>query len=717
MLIAIKEGLVRVVDPDGTLEPNPIIDISSRVNAYHDRGMLGIAVDAGYATNHYVYLLYTHETNAADFTGPKVSQLLRVVLNPDNTMGEQKVILGTVETTPCPDPPDNTVDCIPSDAASHSIGTVRADPDGTLWVGSGDAASGGEQESFRTYDDASMAGKIMHIDREGEGLSGHPFCPGDTNTTHVCAKVYAKGFRNPFRFTLRSGGAGPAVGDVGWNSWEELDLLAPAGDYGWPCWEANTHTPVYSDDPKCSGPGGEYTHTTQFPVFAMSHTDGAVAIIGGPTYNGSDYPAPYPGQIFFGDYGSGILRRYDPVGATATQFATGAGGWVDLESAPAGLSYARPGDLIYVSIGFSTGDGEIGRISYTTGNRPPVAAATASPTEGQPPLPVQFDASGSSDPDGDQLAYLWDFGDTTHGTGPNPIHTYTARGRYTARLTVSDGSLQASRTLIVNVGGPTVTISAPANPLSDHDADSSYTITLTVTDSDGIASTKTVDVQPQTVALTLDSTPAGAPLGYAGTSQTAPYTTQAAVGFHAPLSAASQFTAGGVIYTLSSWSDGGAGVHEVTIPAHDLHLTATYTGPPAPLPAPLPASGPLKASSPVDTVGPSITFFPSLRMARRGRFSGYARDAGGGVEVAVRAWHSGKGPCRWWSWRARRLRRGPCSAAAWIRAQLKPVSTAWTVWLGGPLPPGRYVLLVRAFDRNGNVTYGAGGRTRLSLRL
>jgi hypothetical protein len=253
-------------------------------------------------------------------------------------------------------------------------------------------------------------------------------------------------------------------------------------------------------------------------------------------------------------------------------------------------------------------------------------------------------------------------------------------------------------------------------PLTDHDADSSYTITLTVTDSDGIAGTKTIDVHPQTVALTLDSTPAGAPLGYSGTSQTAPYTTQAAVGFHAPLSAASQFTAGGVTYNLSSWSDGGGFVHEVTIPAHDLHLTAAYTAPPVPLPTPLTASG-LQAAAPLAAAGPSITFFPSRRMARLGRFSGYARDAGGGVEVAVRAWHSGTAPCRWWSWRARRLRPGLCGAAAWTRAQLKPISTAWTVWLGGPLPPGRYVLLVRAFDRKGNVTYGAGGRTRLSLRL
>src|SRR5205814_6113417 len=117
--------------------------------------------------------------------------------------------------------------------------------------------------------------------------------------------------------------------------------------------------------------------------------------------------------------------------------------------------------------------------------------------------------------------------------------------------------------------------------------------------------TQSVNVRPQTVALTLDSTPAGAPLAYAGTSVTAPYTTQSAVGFHAPVSAANQFIAGGVTYVLSSWSDGDAAVHEVTIPAHDLHLTATYTGLP---PIPLPASGPPNALSPTGAARPRITF-------------------------------------------------------------------------------------------------------------
>ena len=96
----------------------------------------------------------------------------------------------------------------PSDGITHSIGTVRSAPDGTLFVGSGDGAefSGVDDRAFRSYDDKSYAGKVLHIDRNGRGLPGHPFCPADNDLSHVCTKVYAKGFRNPFRFTLRPGG-------------------------------------------------------------------------------------------------------------------------------------------------------------------------------------------------------------------------------------------------------------------------------------------------------------------------------------------------------------------------------------------------------------------------------------------------------------------------------------------------------------------------------
>jgi len=58
--------------------------------------------------------------------------------------------------------------------------------------------------------------------------------------------------------------------------------------------------------------------------------------------------------------------------------------------------------------------------------------------------PVAFDASGSTDEDGDVLTYRWDFGDGGTSTERTPTHTYTAFGGYTARLVVSDGHLDSA---------------------------------------------------------------------------------------------------------------------------------------------------------------------------------------------------------------------------------------------------------------------------------
>src|SRR5439155_1522115 len=83
----------------------------------------------------------------------------------------------------------------------------------TLWLGNGDASDWTKVDpmALRTYDEQSFAGKIIHIDRNGMGLPGHAFCPGDNDLTHVCTKLYAKGMRNPFRFTIRQG-TGPVFG-------------------------------------------------------------------------------------------------------------------------------------------------------------------------------------------------------------------------------------------------------------------------------------------------------------------------------------------------------------------------------------------------------------------------------------------------------------------------------------------------------------------------
>jgi glucose/arabinose dehydrogenase/PKD repeat protein len=636
-----KPGRLKVVEP-GDTSATTILDISSRVNDFHDRGLLGVAVDSAFASNSYLYLLYTYDVSplTADSDAPTVSRLERYTVSPSNVVGSPRVLLGSYTEGACPEP-SNSVDCIPSDDVSHSIGTVRSASDGTLWVGVGDGASFNVVDplAFRTYDERSMAGKILHVDRDGRGLPGHPFCPADTNLDDVCTKVWAGGFRNPFRFKLRPGG-GLAVGDVGWGSREELNLI-PTGAgggrlYGWPCYEGSTHTTGYRDRVEC---GDEYAkegtpNAHVAPDYDYAHDGRSSAVLGGPTYMGTQYPAGYRDDVFFGDYAQGFIRKanLDAQGRIVgiDEFASDWSG-VDLEPDPSG-------DLAYASFGDgSSGSGSIRRIVYSPGNASPVAVASAAPTSGRDPLDVSFRGSSSSDPDGDPLSYDWDFGDgSAHSSQANPTHRYTMKGLFTAELTVSDGrGLSGTDTVTISVGDPPVaSIASPADgslyrdgetvqlqgsatdpedgalpesafhwtvrlhhgdhvhlltrfdatktpsfvALDDHDADSYYEVMLRVTDSHRLQATRTITLRPETVGLTLESVPPGAPLSYGNIAGVGPMVRTAAVGYRTTISAAERFVAGGRDWIFERWSDGGARLHDVTVPAFPTTLTAHYRG-------------------------------------------------------------------------------------------------------------------------------------------
>jgi RHS repeat-associated protein len=102
--------------------------------------------------------------------------------------------------------------------------------------------------------------------------------------------------------------------------------------------------------------------------------------------------------------------------------------------------YETPG-LYTVNLSVSDNEGNTTSdavIITAGGNQNPVADA-GGPYTGRVNKPVQFDGSGSYDPDEDSLTYSWDFGDEGIGIGVNPSHTYSSIGTFTVILTVSDG--------------------------------------------------------------------------------------------------------------------------------------------------------------------------------------------------------------------------------------------------------------------------------------
>ena len=95
--------------------------------------------------------------------------------------------------------------------------------------------------------------------------------------------------------------------------------------------------------------------------------------------------------------------------------------------------------------------------SPPAGNAPPFASFIATPGTGAPPLAVDFDASGSSDPDGDYITHEWNFGDGSGAVGQTPSHSYATTGNYLVQLTVVDSSGQSDlATTLIEVVEPTV---------------------------------------------------------------------------------------------------------------------------------------------------------------------------------------------------------------------------------------------------------------------
>jgi glucose/arabinose dehydrogenase len=473
IFIGLKDGNVRIVK-NGALLSTPFYTVSP-VNNFHDRGLLGIALDPNFMTNGYVYIAYTYDNNPSVLDAEKVAQVIRVTANfsggvPGDTANPaSKLVLlgsfvGTAAKPSCEDWP-TTNDCIASDSESHTVGNLKFGPDGKLYVATGDGASFSTVDplALRSLDINRLNGKILRVNpANGQGLPDNPFtvCNPTCDLNATRSKVWAIGVRNDFRFNFKPGTNVMFSGDVGWDTTEEINVVTPGVNLGWPCYEGLEQNAGYAAYATCQSlyaAGG-----VTFPLHYWYHPPNS-ASVGGAFTGANTYSTKYQNTYFFGDYARNEINvlKVDAsnslVPNSTELFSSTADGPVDIEIGP-------DGDVYYLSIL----TGEVRHIRYIGDNRPPTAAITATPSAGLAPLTVNFSSAGSSDPDpGQTISFDWDFGDgSPHSSAANPTHQYTTNGNRTVVLTVTDQyGLSATATKVIQVGNtpPVATIAAPAD--------------------------------------------------------------------------------------------------------------------------------------------------------------------------------------------------------------------------------------------------------------
>ena len=271
--------------------PTPFLDIHTKVSRTGERGLLGLAFHPDYPVNGKFYVYYT------DLHGRIViAAYLRSAADPDRASPTGSVLLR-----------------IAKPYANHNGGTLAFGPDGYLYLGTGDGGGAGDPGN-RAQDLGSLLGKILRIDVDRRSPA-RPY--GIPKTNPYVGKtgldqIWARGLRNPWRFSFDSATGDLWIGDVGQNRYEEIDRSTSAGgggrakNYGWPVVEGNScYRPAFG----CRKLG------KKIPLAVYSHAKGC-SVTGGYVYRGTDYPALVGGYLF-ADFCSGRIWAVDAAGAAS----------------------------------------------------------------------------------------------------------------------------------------------------------------------------------------------------------------------------------------------------------------------------------------------------------------------------------------------------------------------------------------------------------------
>ncbi|HYD46841.1 MAG TPA: PQQ-dependent sugar dehydrogenase [Terriglobales bacterium] len=494
IFVAEKSGIIKVFPP-GSSTPVVFADLRTQVHNAEDRGLLELKLHPSFPATPQVFVAYTLDAEmggqpprwgepgetsdpcpAPEQGGcPASARLSRLQANGNQSAGETVLLENWCQHFP-----------------SHSVGGIVFDSAGALYIGAGDSASafdidygqrgtppnvcgdppgsagsplsipdsrGGALRSQNlgaaSFGRATFDGKILRVDpATGAALPDNPLF-GDP--VEGADRIVARGLRQPFRLAVRPGTDEIWLGDVGWGRHEEINRVAnPTGEvanFGWPCFEGVAPQGAFSalGLDLCEQLYDQPSNHTE-PFFSYAHTEevtpgdncpaGTSAVTGLTFYQGSHFPEEYAGALFFADYGRGCIWVMPADGSGApdrgglANFASEVPSPIDIQAGPDGALY-------YLDIY----GGELRRISYLAGNRPPTAVIEVSRRSGPLPLRVDFDGSASHDPNGDSLSYRWDFnGDgSIDSTAARPRFTYNSAGTYVVALTVSDSRGASNR--------------------------------------------------------------------------------------------------------------------------------------------------------------------------------------------------------------------------------------------------------------------------------
>ena len=324
-----QAGRVKIAALEGG-EPSLALDITSRIKAGGEAGLLGLAFDPKFSDNGFVYLYFTALLEEKpgivwqDVLARYTSKDGGATLDP----ASEKILLSV------DDPFGN-----------HNGGKLAFGPDGYLYVSLGDGGSGGDPRGNAQNMDA-LLGKILRVDP----ASGDPYgIPADNPFARGGGRpeIWAYGLRNPWKLSFDRETGDLWCADVGQNRYEEVNRIIPGGNYGWPiregkhCYEAAT----------CA------TEGLVDPVAEYRRTEG-ISVTGGYVYRGKRIAA-LTGKFVYGDFGTGNIWGVDARGQEAGTLLTSSS--------------------LKISTFAQDADGEVYVADYATGAVKQLAAAPGAP--------------------------------------------------------------------------------------------------------------------------------------------------------------------------------------------------------------------------------------------------------------------------------------------------------------------------------------------------